>query len=282
LMLRGGAQDALIVGMGSGVTAGSALRHPVSSLDVVELVPAVAEAARHFAPYNHAAQDDPRLRLVLGDANAYLRATPRRYDAIINEPTNPWIAGVGNLFSADFYRAARARLKPGGVFAQWFHLYEMSDELVQVILRTFSASFPHVTLWRTPSNDIILIGSDAELAAEPRAFDAAFKDPALRKDLERIGVGKPALFLSLQAATDAGVRSMAGQGRLNDDRRPVLEYQAPKAFFLDRVATMISEKDERSRPIPGASLLLTRYLGLRGRPLSPAEFREILAFHRRG
>ncbi len=281
LLLKGGGEDVLIVGLGSGITAGSALLHPIKKLDVVELVPAVAEAASLFASHNHNALQDPRLRLILDDANSYLRTTPRGYDVIISEPPNPWIAGVGNLFSADFYRAAKARLRPGGVFAQWFHLYEMSDELVQVILRTFSASFAHVTLWRTPTNDIILIGSAEPLEPAFRRLEAAFKSAPLREDIERIGIKNPMIFLSLQAATDAGVRRMAGRGPINEDRHPVLEYQAPKAFFLDRTATLISEQDERIRPVKGSSLLLTHYLQRRGKSLSNAEFKEIQSFHRR-
>ena len=102
---------------------------------------------------------------LLGDGRSVLLASDLRYDVIVSEPSNPWIAGVASLFTADFYAAARQRLAPGGVFCQWAQLYELGPARVKMIYRTFAAAFPHVYAF-TPGDettDTILIGSDAPL-----------------------------------------------------------------------------------------------------------------------
>ena len=60
LLLHDGPRQVCIVGLGSGVTLASALRHPVERVDVVELSPEVVEASRQFAAENHDALKDPR------------------------------------------------------------------------------------------------------------------------------------------------------------------------------------------------------------------------------
>jgi len=63
---------------------------------------------------NGAPLADPRAALHIADAKTFLRESRRSYDVIISEPSNPWVSGVGGLFSAGFYHEARSRLRPGG------------------------------------------------------------------------------------------------------------------------------------------------------------------------
>ena len=53
---------------------------------------------------------------------------------IASEPSNPWVTGVEMLFSREFLEAARDRLAPGGVYAQWFHTYETDTATVELDL----------------------------------------------------------------------------------------------------------------------------------------------------
>jgi spermidine synthase len=110
--------------LGSGITAGSALRYPLERLDLVEISAGVVEAAKFFIDHNYNALQDPRLHLYLENAKTFLRVSPRGYDVIISEPSNPWIIGIGSLFSVQFYREAQQHLSEGGILAQWFHTYE--------------------------------------------------------------------------------------------------------------------------------------------------------------
>jgi spermidine synthase len=62
----------------------------------------------------------------------------------------------------EHFRSARRHLKPGGVFAQWVPLYQMSRREFTIVARTMMTVFPQVTAWRgdlladTPT--LVLIG----------------------------------------------------------------------------------------------------------------------------
>jgi spermidine synthase len=280
LLLKPDANQVLVVGLGSGITAGSALRHPLERLDLVEISAGVVEAAKFFMGHNYNALEDSRLHLHLEDAKTFLRLSPRRYDVIISEPSNPWIVGIGNLFSVDFYREARQHLSEGGILAQWFHTYEMDDDTLRLILRTFASVFEHVTLWKTLSEDVLILGSSSPIDVNFSRVVERFNRDQVREDLQRIEISSLSTLLSLQMASDHTVRKMAGRGRLNEDHYPILEYEAPKAFFLGSVASVIRSYDERDMPVEGSALYLMSYLSQRNELLSREELKNFTVFHR--
>ena len=96
---------------------------------------------------------NPRLRLIVGDGRNHLRLTAKRYDAIISEPSNPWMAGVSSLFTRDFFRLARERLAPGGLFCQWAHVYNLSRADLETVVASFTDAFPHaaIKLFNSPT-----------------------------------------------------------------------------------------------------------------------------------
>ncbi|MBI4702219.1 MAG: fused MFS/spermidine synthase [Deltaproteobacteria bacterium] len=150
---------ALVIGLGSGSTAGwlGALGG-IEAVDVVEIEPAMAHVARVCAPVNHRALDNPKVRLTIGDAREVLLTTPERYDLIFSEPSNPYRAGVASLFTREFYEAARARLRPGGLLVQWVQAYEIDARSMRIVLTTLSSVFPSVEIWRSKSADLLMIG----------------------------------------------------------------------------------------------------------------------------
>lgn len=278
LLLKPQARDVLLVGWGAGVTAGSILRHPVERLDAVELIPAVVSASRLFRGENRDALDDPRLDLRVEDAKTFLRRATRRYDVIISEPSNPWMAGVGSLFSAEFYKEAHSRLAPGGIMAQWFHLYEMDDELFRIALRTYRSAFPYVTVWNNVDSDVILIGSDRPLRPDFPAMERAFLTPLVWQDLRRAQITFLSTLLGLQSASPEAVASMVADGPLNEDNRPLLEYGAPKAFFRGDRVRVLGAFDDRADEAGSRRLLLEAYLKSRGRPMDQHEYMDRMLF----
>ena len=238
-------KSALVVGLGSGVTAGSMLRHPVERVDCVEISPEVVDASRYFEAASGAPLRDPRMHLHVEDALAYLKITPHRYDVIVSEPSNPWIAGIGSLYTTEFFEACKQRMNPGGMMVQWFHLYEMDDELFRMVLRTFRASFRWVSLWQTMSTDVVLIGTNTKFTPDLVQLAVRMQRPGVRDDLRRIDIDDPAVLLTLQILSDPTVVRYDGTGPLNTEDHPRLEYQAPEAFFVNRGVTSILRVDER-------------------------------------
>ena len=120
--------------------------------------------------------EDPRVHVIPTDGRNYILATPEQYDVITAEPSNPWIAGIANLYTREFYQVIKSKIKDDGIFAQWFHNYSMSPDDFRMVFRTFAEAFPHVSLWSMKESDFLLIGSKKE-----QVFDYA----AVKRDLRR-------------------------------------------------------------------------------------------------
>ena len=252
----GEVKKVLLVGMGAGITAGSLLTYPIDRLDVVEISPAVIEAARLFGDDNHHALDDPRCKVHIEDAKTFLLLSPEKYDLIVSVPSNPWVSGVSGLFSRDFFQVASAHLAPGGRIVQWFHAYESNEALVRLVLRTLRDSFAHGTSWVGPQ-DLVLLAT-----SEPQTFDFAkiaerMTRPAVRDDLLRAKTPDLVTLLARQVHSDKGQLQFAGRGPINSDDRNLLEYDSPSAYYVGDFVDVHDERHGRDR---GASLELTRFL----------------------
>ena len=148
----------LVVGLGSGVTAGSVLTHDVRLVDVAEISPGVIEAAEYFSEANHDALKDPRLHLIPRDARNFLLTEEGKYDVVISQPSNPWIKGEASLFTEEWYRLVKEHLGKGGLFVQWVPSYLMADRDLKIIAHTLRTVFPHLTVWRSGSvGDLVFL-----------------------------------------------------------------------------------------------------------------------------
>ena len=232
LMIRPESKDVFCFGMGSGITAGSVLSCPIEQLTVAENCPAVLRAVRLFDPWNHGVATNSRVRIYPEDARTVLKLSPQQYDVIISEPSNPWMVGVGRVFSREFYQLAASRLKPGGIMTQWFHLYEMDDQTLDLVLRTFGSVFPNMEIWDVGDNDIILLGSTRPWESNPETFRHAFALKQPRDDLAGIGLMTPEGVWAWQFASQQTAFAVGGTGPTESDDFPILEYEAPRVFYI--------------------------------------------------
>jgi spermidine synthase len=248
LMMKPGSKDVFCFGMGSGITAGTVLGHPIDHLSVAENCQPVLRAAKLFEPWNQGVLRDPRVRIYPEDARTVLKLSPQKYDAIISEPSNPWMANVGSVFSYEFYRIAADRLKPGGIMTQWFHLYEIDDQSVDLVLRTFNSVFPAMEIWDVGGGDIVLLGSDRPWESTPAVYGRVFAFEKPRHDLEAIGLGSPEAVLARQLASQRTAYAVPNPGAIQHDDYPILEYAAPRAMYVDvgRQSQRLQRFDERT------------------------------------
>jgi predicted membrane-bound spermidine synthase len=258
----------LLVGVGAGVTAGSLLAHPIERLDVVEISPAVVEAAKLFGPDNREALADPRCHVHLEDARTFLTLSKEQYDLIISVPSNPWVSGVSGLFSKDFFRVAREHLAQGGRMVQWIHTYESNEAMVRLVVRTLRDSFEHGTTWVGP-DDLVLIASRSPQDLDVETMRARLSRPDVAADLARIRIHEVTTILARQVHSDAFQKHFGGEGRINTDDHNVLEYGSPIAYFT---ASDVPVPDERTGSSPGTALELTRWT--KEHPLTAAQLED--------
>ncbi|MGQ0736474.1 MAG: fused MFS/spermidine synthase [Acidobacteriota bacterium] len=231
LLLHPDPQRVAVVGLGSGVTLGSALRHPITQADVLEISAEVVEASRAFDEVNHRALDDRRTRVITGDGRTHLLLTRQSYDVIISEPSNPWMAGIASLFTREFFEAAKARLGPDGVLCQWAHTYDISTEDLQSIVATFLSVFPEGTLWLVGDGDILLVGSHGPLTARLDSVPGAWDRPGVREDLASVGVLEPFHILSMYIGSGQPAAGWAAGAPLQTDDLAGLEFSGPRSVF---------------------------------------------------
>jgi len=247
MLARPGAKDVFIFGLGSGISGGALLSYPVERITLAENCEPVIRASTWFTSWNRNVLDDSRVQLWREDARTVLKLNPRHYDVIIAQPSNPWTVGIGSVFSLEFYEIAASRLKPGGIMAQWFHVYEMHDGIVSLVLRTFNSVFPYVEIWDPGGGDIVLLGSLQPWPTGPEVFRQSFGFAGVKSDLDSIGIHSPEAVLARQLASQRTAFAIAGDGPIQSDLFPILEYAAPRAFYVGVDAKIFERFDERTR-----------------------------------
>lgn len=235
VLLHEAPRDVLVVGLASGITVGAVASHPdVRSIRVIEVEAAMVEAARFFSSANGRVLDDPRVTISINDARNDLTFASRLYDVIVSEPSNPWMTVASNLFTEDFFRLARTRLRQGGVMSQWIQTYGLRPDDLRSVIAAFRSAFPEVLVFETFEGvDVLLMGSDRSLRFDLENLDRRISELRVRMDLARVGVRSATDILPLfrlgPSETD---RLVAGAERNTDDNARV-EFAAPRALYED-------------------------------------------------
>jgi spermidine synthase len=250
LLLHAAPSDVCIIGLGSGVTAGAALAHPVDRVDTIELSREVVRASDFFTTENRAALRDPRGHLLVGDGRTHLRLASRTYDVIISEPSSPWMAGAAPLFTRELFAAARDRLNPGGLFAQRVHLQGVPRADVRSILATFGDVFPHTTLWLAGETDLLVIGSREALRPRVQELPRRWQVPGVAADFERVQVRDPFGLLMSFVADESSLPWIVSGAPVQTDDRTRLEFSAPWGLQErgDPAAWLLDQRLRDARP----------------------------------
>lgn len=257
LLIHPDPKDVFFIGLGTGITAGGAVLHDVESITVAELVPEVVEAAReHFADHDltHGLFQDERVTIRVEDARTILRGTRATYDVIVGDLFLPWKRGVGAVFNREQLAAARSRLRPGGIYAQWLPLYQLSREEFETIAATFLGVFPHAGIWRGDFFDhrpiVALVGHQDRGPIAPvldaGAFQARYEEAARRGWLGS-EAGGASIGFQLYAGHLHGAWARLADARPTTDTQPWIELLAP---VHER-----ARKARRERAFTGKALL---------------------------
>ncbi len=256
--------SALVIGFGSGVTTRVLAQVPgMRRVRVVEIEPAVLAMSGLFQGVNDSILARRTVEPVVDDARSALQLHRDRFDVIVSEPSNPWVAGVATLYTPEFFRIVRARLAEDGVYCQWVQVYQLPLTVVASLVRNLRAVFPHVEVWFSSGLDLMVLGSGRPIRYD-RAWLARLLAPttpvgALSR--EWLGIDSAGDHFGRRLLGDAGVARLVERATLaHSDDRPELEFVAARRF-LDPVwdpyvFDSLMAIGERAGDVPGTSPVL--------------------------
>ncbi|PYP12129.1 MAG: hypothetical protein DMD59_00930 [Gemmatimonadetes bacterium] len=241
VVARPGARSAFVIGQGTGVTTHVLATVPgITRVKVVEIEPAVLQMDSLFQHVNDSVLARPTVHVVVDDARSALQLDRERYDVIVSEPSNPWVAGIATLYTPEFFRIAKARLADDGVFCQWIQLYQLPRPIVAGIVRSLREVFPHVHVWFGGTADLIVLASP-----RPITYDRAWLAQLLGPGGQLYTLGREWLNLESQdqyfgrmLLGDSGVTRLVARATFDHtDDRPRLEFVAARRFLDPDAAT---------------------------------------------
>jgi spermidine synthase len=223
----------LVIGYATGITVGAMLQSPIQSVTCVELEPRTVDASRFFEHLNNRPLDDSRTTLIIDDARSFLRVTPNRYDLIVSEPSHPWVPGVANLFTQEFFELGRTRLNDDGIFVQWVQIYQLSTESLRSVLATYHRVFPHVLVFRVgglnKGKDLLLVGSNQPLNLDRLA--ERYADPRMAAEMSRVDLKTEADVRAWLVCDESRLGPAVAGAKINTDDNMHIEMTVPREAF---------------------------------------------------
>jgi spermidine synthase len=201
-------------------------RYNVEEIDCVELVPGVLRAAPHLPEVNHTILADPRFRIILNDGRHHLLVTPKTYDVITIDATDPKFAGSANLYTREFYQLGADHLTEDGLLVQWLPYHQVSNATMKVIVKTFQEVFPHTSIWYTRFKEYaILVGMRQPLQIDLARLQEHLRDPRVQADLQEVYTTNPFTVLESFAMGPATVRELVRHtAQINTYNHPISEF----------------------------------------------------------
>ena len=246
------AKRGAVIGQGSGITSHILLTSPtIEQLHTIEIEPEMIKGSLYFYPGNRRVFDDPRSSFEIDDARAFLSASGPAFDFVVSEPSNPWVSGVSGLFTVEFYRRVKSRLRPDGIFTQWFHMYEIDDASVASVIAGIDQVFGDYRMFVSSNSDLIIVAaSEGEL---PTADWSVTRFPEFAKDLQYFA---PLTSETLEATIVAGRRTLSpwlrSEATINSDFNPILDLNGERLRFRNMFADGFREIAEARFDIPAA------------------------------
>ncbi|MDX8384293.1 MAG: fused MFS/spermidine synthase, partial [Ghiorsea sp.] len=230
-LLHSDPREALVIGLGTGATAASLLKHSLERLTVAEINSAVVEAAPFSRSGNLGLLNDPRLHLFIEDGRNLLTRLPQRYDLIVLEPMPPYFAGVVNLYTEEFYTLAASRLNTDGILCQWLPLHLLSPEMLSMVLQSFLPAFDDVLVWLQPESNIaMMLGVKGSFALNTERLDKHVMQPKIAAALAEAGVLSTADLIDHFVMNRELSERLAADTPVISDNHPLLEFAGVRAM----------------------------------------------------
>jgi spermidine synthase len=226
----------LVVGFGSGVTAGSFVLHPgIKRIVICEIEPLIPRmVAPFFTKENYDVVHDPRVEIVYDDARHYILTTNEKFDVITSDPIHPWVKGAASLYTSEYFDLVKSHLNPGGVVTQWVPLYQSTEDVIKSEVATFFDVFPYGTIWSNQyanggGYDVVMLAKPGPLEIDPAALEARLNRPdhaTIKDALAQVDLAGVDGLMAAFAGQASDLRPWLADAQINTDRNLRLEYLA--------------------------------------------------------
>jgi spermidine synthase len=158
---------------------------------------------------------------------------------IVSEPSHPWVPGVANLFTREFFQLGRDRLNDDGIFVQWLQIYQLSTDSLRSVLATFHETFPYVQVFRVEGawkgKDLLLIGSKTPLTLDH--IKERISDPRIAGELARVNIKSEADVRAWYVCNETQLVPAVAGSVINTDDNMHIETVAPREAFRPLMET---------------------------------------------
>jgi spermidine synthase len=221
-------RNALVICFGMGTSFRSACSWGLN-VTAVELVPSVPALFGFYHPDGPALLKLPQAHIVIDDGRRFLEWSRERYDLILIDPTPPpEAAGSSLLYSVEFYQAAEAHLRSGGIVQQWIP-HNVDSYTALAFIHAFAQSFPHLRFFTAlKGNGLHMLGSEQPIDVPSAAVLASRLPSQAAADLVEWYPGSTAemvfdVLLSHEISAQKLIAAARSVPPLTDDR-PANEY----------------------------------------------------------
>ena len=274
-------RNVMVIGLGTGVTAGELTLYPdIERIDVAEISQEVVDALPLFGKATHNVHNHPKVRIHIGDAFRILGRTKDRWDIIISEPSNPWVTGVDQLFTREFYALAKQHLSADGMLLQWVQIYEANLEMVGMIINTVTQEFRRCRIFPASEGDLLIVATDREFTRDDlrRAENELRENEAVRASLDTIHLSSLDAILLKELWPPSYIKDFfSGFGSQTMDF-PRLHYEAGKAFFMGFPVPRETLFGPGSVPYVSEYLLVKKHPEWTDSTLEPETIKSFLEF----
>jgi len=166
---------------------------------------------------------------------------------IMSQPSNPYLAGVADLFTLEYFELCRRRLNQNGIMCTWMQAYKMDLATFQSIVKTFLTVFPDMSIWRVGKTDCLLIGSNGPNTMQYQVLKERLATQKIAEDLKRINISNPAEFLLHKAMNAEGAGAFSESALVHTDDNALVEFSAPRSLRRTTFQLPLLEGMERQR-----------------------------------
>jgi len=234
LLLHHDPKSVLHIGFGSGGTAWAVSRYPVEKIVIAEISRSVIKkASKFFHMVNHGVLEDPRVEIAFTDGRNKVLADSETYDVILSDSIHPRFSGNGSLYTYDYYRLLKKRLKPGGVVSQWLPFYSITPQNLKMIIKSFYKVFPNTSVWFSNSTInayVIVIGKLDNGMVDYAGMEKKLAIPGVKADLAEINCETTYRILDFFLFANETVGEFVGDVPLHTDDNMAVEYLSGRAL----------------------------------------------------